>query len=136
MIRLRSRRRTVGSGSLRDAGAAASKQRLSVMPKNVAKSRDRGGRDRDRTCDPYHVKVVSMAECAENQALSESLSSKGGMMFDGCSRFGVWRTNGHYISSLDPEPPIGKAAFSNAGVTDFERRQMAPARNESMMAGR
>jgi hypothetical protein len=29
-----------------------------VMPKNVAKSRDRGGRDRDRTCDPYHVKVV------------------------------------------------------------------------------
>jgi hypothetical protein len=83
-----------------------------------------------------------MAERAENQALSESLSSKGGMMFDGCSRFGVWRTNGHYISSLDrPEqklelaPPIRKAAFSNAQVTEFERRQMAPARNESMMAG-
>jgi hypothetical protein len=38
-----------------------------------------------------------MAERAENQALSESLSSKSGMMFDGCSWFGVWRTSDHYI---------------------------------------
>jgi hypothetical protein len=38
-----------------------------------------------------------MAERAENQALSESLSSKSGMMFDDCSWFGVWRTIGHYI---------------------------------------
>jgi hypothetical protein len=29
-----------------------------AMPKNVVKSRVNGGRDRDRTCDPYHVKVV------------------------------------------------------------------------------
>jgi hypothetical protein len=70
-----------------------------------------GGRDRDRTCDPYHVKVVSMAERAENQALSESLSSKSGMMFDGCSWFGVWRTSDHYIFlarsalELGPSPP-------------------------------
>jgi hypothetical protein len=29
-----------------------------VMPKVLEKSRRDGGRDRDRTCDPYHVKVV------------------------------------------------------------------------------
>jgi hypothetical protein len=29
-----------------------------MIPKNVEKSRKNGGRDRDRTCDPYHVKVV------------------------------------------------------------------------------
>jgi hypothetical protein len=28
------------------------------IPKNAIKSRKNGGRDRDRTCDPYHVKVV------------------------------------------------------------------------------
>ena len=29
-----------------------------LMPKVLEKSRVNGGRDRDRTCDPYHVKVV------------------------------------------------------------------------------
>jgi integrase len=29
-----------------------------VMPKNAGKSRKNGGRDRDRTCDPLHVKEV------------------------------------------------------------------------------
>jgi hypothetical protein len=29
-----------------------------LMPKVLEKSRPNGGRDRDRTCDPYHVKVV------------------------------------------------------------------------------
>jgi hypothetical protein len=29
-----------------------------VMPQELESSRDSGGRDRDRTCDPYHVKVV------------------------------------------------------------------------------
>jgi hypothetical protein len=28
------------------------------MPKKLEPSRKSGGRDRDRTCDPYHVKVV------------------------------------------------------------------------------
>src|SRR5262245_5867120 len=28
------------------------------MPKKLEASRKSGGRDRDRTCDPYHVKVV------------------------------------------------------------------------------
>src|SRR5262245_18296211 len=30
-----------------------------VMPKRLAPSRKDGGRDRDRTCDPYHVKVMA-----------------------------------------------------------------------------
>jgi hypothetical protein len=29
-----------------------------VWRKRLAKPRKNGGRDRDRTCDPYHVKVV------------------------------------------------------------------------------
>jgi hypothetical protein len=29
------------------------------MPKKLAPSKKAGGRDRDRTCDPYHVKVPS-----------------------------------------------------------------------------
>jgi hypothetical protein len=28
------------------------------MPKKLERSKKSGGRDRDRTCDPYHVKVV------------------------------------------------------------------------------
>jgi hypothetical protein len=28
------------------------------LPKAVVTSEEGGGRDRDRTCDPYHVKVV------------------------------------------------------------------------------
>jgi hypothetical protein len=28
------------------------------MPQSLGSSRKNGGRDRDRTCDPYHVKVV------------------------------------------------------------------------------
>ena len=33
-----------------------------AMPKNAVKSRKDGGRDRDRTCDPYHVKVVALED--------------------------------------------------------------------------
>ena len=29
-----------------------------VIPEMLKKQGDRGGHDRDRTCDPYHVKVV------------------------------------------------------------------------------
>ena len=36
---------------LREVGAR-------VMPKNTTDQGESGGRDRDRTCDPYHVKVV------------------------------------------------------------------------------
>ena len=28
------------------------------IPERFVKSEENGGRDRDRTCDPYHVKVV------------------------------------------------------------------------------
>ena len=33
-----------------------------MMPKVLEKSRPNGGRDRDRTCDPYHVNVVRMVD--------------------------------------------------------------------------
>jgi hypothetical protein len=33
-----------------------------VMPKALEKSGDDGGRDRDRTCDPYHVKVMRLGD--------------------------------------------------------------------------
>jgi hypothetical protein len=33
-----------------------------VLPQKLDKSRKNGGRDRDRTCDPYHVKVVRLAD--------------------------------------------------------------------------
>ena len=31
---------------------------IRVLEKSVSSQEDNGGRDRDRTCDPYHVKVV------------------------------------------------------------------------------
>lgn len=39
-----------------------------VMPKDVLKSRKNGGRDRDRTCDPLHVKVIRLADFLANPA--------------------------------------------------------------------
>ena len=33
-----------------------------MIPKNAMLSEEDGGRDRDRTCDPYHVNVVRMVD--------------------------------------------------------------------------
>jgi hypothetical protein len=42
---------------------------IRVLEKSVSSQEDNGGRDRDRTCDPYHVNVAILAEVAENTAL-------------------------------------------------------------------
>ena len=33
---------------------------IRVFEKSVSSQQDNGGRDRDRTCDPYHVKVIAL----------------------------------------------------------------------------
>jgi hypothetical protein len=33
---------------------------IRVLEKSVSSQEDNGGRDRDRTCDPYHVKVLAL----------------------------------------------------------------------------
>src|SRR5262245_18499328 len=40
-----------------------------------------GGRDRDRTCDPYHVKKALGAEMTESQCSSTFISGKAGALF-------------------------------------------------------
>jgi hypothetical protein len=48
-----------------------------------------GGRDRDRTCDPYHVKVVPATEPPEIRTLTDPGSVVFGTMLPGCSAFQV-----------------------------------------------
>jgi hypothetical protein len=58
-----------------------------------------GGRDRDRTCDPYHVKVVALTATTENAALVAArkiVFGTGSLCVRGL-RFS--RTREHYILS-------------------------------------
>jgi hypothetical protein len=41
-----------------------------------------GGRDRDRTCDPYHVKEAFGQEMKESQCSFAALSGNNGQMFN------------------------------------------------------
>src|SRR5262245_61648190 len=58
-----------------------------VMPKVLEKSGNDGGRDRDRTCDPYHVKIAPAQETAEIRALLRTRKVVSGMMFRVCPGF-------------------------------------------------
>jgi hypothetical protein len=46
-----------------------------------------GGRDRDRTCDPYHVKIAYLKESSETQAFLKTRKAVFGTMFRLCPRF-------------------------------------------------
>jgi hypothetical protein len=52
-------------GDMREAG-------IRVFEKSVSSQEDNGGRDRDRTCDPCHVKVSRVARVADFAALASS----------------------------------------------------------------
>jgi hypothetical protein len=67
-----------------------------------------GGRDRDRTCDPYHVNEGRGEEEAEIRALSESSRVVLGMRFPACSGSAVQRTKGHYVALRHPLRPLRK----------------------------
>jgi hypothetical protein len=58
-----------------------------VMPKVLEKSRKSGGRDRDRTCDPYHVKIASANEAKEYQVVRKSVNGISGTIFRLCPEF-------------------------------------------------
>jgi hypothetical protein len=58
-----------------------------VMPKALEKSRLNDGRDKDRTCDPYHVKIAPGAESAEIRALLKTPNVVLGTMFRLCQVF-------------------------------------------------
>jgi hypothetical protein len=58
-----------------------------VMPKALEKSRLNGGRDRDRTCDPYHVKIASANEAKEYQVVRKSVNGISGTIFRLCPEF-------------------------------------------------
>jgi hypothetical protein len=57
-----------------------------------------GGRDRDRTCDPYHVNEAPGEETPERRALAKPASVVFGAMFRGRSAFPVRRAKGHYVA--------------------------------------
>jgi len=63
-----------------------------AMPKVLEKSRLNGGRDRDRTCDPYHVKIEPEEEGPEYQVVRKPANVISGTMFRLCFRFLVHRT--------------------------------------------
>jgi hypothetical protein len=67
-----------------------------------------GGRDRDRTCDPYHVNEGRGEEEAEIRALGESSTVALGMTFLACSGSAVQRTKGHYVALRRPPRPLRK----------------------------
>jgi cation transport ATPase len=58
-----------------------------LMPKVLEKSRPNGGRDRDRTCDPYHVKIAPGQESSEIRARLRTRNVVSGMMFRLCPGF-------------------------------------------------
>jgi hypothetical protein len=69
-----------------------------------------GGRDRDRTCDPYHVNVAPSAERAENTALLAAPTVISGTKLLVCSRFQVQSCQRalrcfHPRCLPDPTPP-------------------------------
>jgi hypothetical protein len=48
------------------------------LPKIRKKQGIDGGRDRDRTCDPYHVKKVHGIEAVGNQGICVAVCGNGG----------------------------------------------------------
>jgi hypothetical protein len=66
---------------------------IRVFEKSVSSQQDNGGRDRDRTCDPYHVKVsrgariadfpAFLASCWEKRILNESRTYRN-LLRTGC----------------------------------------------------
>jgi hypothetical protein len=49
-----------------------------AFPRKRKKQRVDGGRDRDRTCDPYHVKKVHGIEAVGNQGICVAACGNGG----------------------------------------------------------
>ena len=58
-----------------------------VMPKMLEKSKNDGGRDRDRTCDPYHVKIAYPKKSTETQGFLKTQKAVFGTVFRLCPRF-------------------------------------------------
>jgi hypothetical protein len=81
-----------------------------------------GGRDRDRTCDPYHVNEGRWEEEAEMRALGESFTGVLGMTFLACSGSAVQRTKGHYVAPLRPPRPSTEGRTTTDAKTQAHRR--------------
>src|SRR5262249_24973231 len=60
-------------------------QSLRNVSGSAAAEVSNGGRDRDRTCDPYHVKEAHGIEAEENQCPCTPLCGNDGKMFRRCS---------------------------------------------------
>jgi hypothetical protein len=58
-----------------DLGALRSQDRSRKTPRRYGFD---GGRDRDRTCDPYHVKKVHGIEAVANQGIRVAVCGNGG----------------------------------------------------------
>jgi hypothetical protein len=56
-----------------------------AFPNTRKRQRVNGGRDRDRTCDPYHVKKACGVEAVGNQGTSVAVCGNGGARFRGRS---------------------------------------------------
>jgi hypothetical protein len=62
-----------------------------------------GGRDRDRTCDPYHVKIEFEEEVSEYQVVRKPVNGISGTMFRLCFRFLVHRTKSTTFAPAKPQ---------------------------------
>src|SRR5262245_23300052 len=83
----------------------------------------RGGRDRDRTCDPYHVNEEVGTEMREFRVFVLGRSADSGTMLRECSAFPVRRTKDHYVACL---PRGGRDHLGMAGGIIPERWAASP----------
>jgi hypothetical protein len=81
---------------------------IRVLEKSVSSQEDNGGRDRDRTCDPYHVKVSRDTRSAHFLQFLASYWEKRILNESGTNR-NLLRTGCGLDSSLGPSLQAGGA---------------------------